>query len=136
MKEKWIKKLIRLLNKYEEWKSEKYIHWNYVWWYDEDIWCIFASRFPDNTFISFDESIAIIICKWYNFIKWLFDNNKIDRHSERLELDMKRMRIPQDYYIGWLQSLDLQHKKAQYLSLIALLSIQDDPVNYLIRILK
>lgn len=123
MKGNWINKLIELLNEYDDWM---------VSWYEE----YFPTEwlFVTNAGQWFREEF--ILGKRYWFIKWLLDNDKIDRHSERLELDMKRMRIPQDYYIGWLQSLDLQHKKAQYLSLIALLSIQDDSVNYLIHILK
>lgn len=95
--------------------------WKPVYAYDEDI-------FPNTE--------LMIISKKECFIKRLVDNDKIDRHSNKLELDMKRMRIPQDYYISWAQSLDLQHKKAQYLSLIALLSIQDDPIKFICEILQ
>ena len=86
--------------------------------------------------MNWNYSELLCISKGYEFIKRLIEKDKIDRHSEKLELDMKRMRIPQDYYISWVQSLDLQHKKAQYLSLIALLSIQDNPIEFLCEILK
>lgn len=118
MKEK-MQNLVKLLNEYEKWKSEKYIHWNYVWWYDEDIWCIFASRFPDNTFISFDESIAIIICKWYNFIKRLVKNNKIDISMLWKKSDM------------WFGD-----KYTRDESLLMLLSISNKPIKDLISILR
>ena len=115
MKENWMKKLLKLLNEY--WKpSCRNKRWEKL-----DLEC--ADRF-------------YAISKYYEFIKRLVEKDKIDRHSKELELDMKRMRIPQNYYISWVQSLDLQHKKAQYLSLIALLSIQDNPIDFLVSILK
>ena len=124
MKEIWIEKLIELLNEYNE------IH-NYapIEYYDDE-----ANGFETN-YVAFYKT-CIIISKQFWFIKRLVDNDKIDRDSKNLELDMKRMRIPQDYYISWVQSLDIQHKKAQYLSLIALLSIQDNPIEFLISYLK
>lgn len=96
----------------------------------------------DNCFIyhcdwKFDSLVDdTVISNRFGFIKRLVKNDKIDRHSENLELDMKRIRIPQNYYISWGQSLDLQHKKAKYLDLIALLSIQDEPIKYLCEIIK
>jgi hypothetical protein len=131
MKEK-MQNLIKLLNEYEEWKSENYTHWNYVWWYDEEFWCIFASRFPDNTFISFDESIAIIICKWYNFIKWLVDNDKIDLEEYKNESGLYTLKV-----IYWTDHyIDLLTNKVNSDFLLMLLSIQDNPIEFLVSILK
>lgn len=111
-----MEKLIELLNEYEKenWRNFEV----------KEIWM----KYRNND--------LMVISKRYLFIKWLVKNDKIDRHSKELELDMKRIRIPQDYYLSWGQSLDLQHKKAQYLSLIALLSIQDNPIKFLCSVLK
>jgi hypothetical protein len=49
-----------------------------VWGIDKENKNIFALRFPDLSYICEEESRAIIICKGYEFIKWLVKNNKID----------------------------------------------------------
>ena len=123
MKESW--KLIELLNEYIE---EKEL-WNTVKEIDDDY---FVNNYNNWDWYLCEE----VISKKFWFIQRLVENDKIDRDSKNLELDMKRMRIPQDYYISWVQSLDIQHKKAQYLSLIALLSIQDNSIEFLISVLK
>lgn len=73
-----MKKLIWLLNSYERYKEWKYNHRNYIWKYDKQ-WWISAHRLAiQEEYLWEDESWAIIISKWYNFIKWLVDNDKID----------------------------------------------------------
>lgn len=123
-----MEKLIQYLNQHRielcDWNTTNLIKFKYSS-YTFNLWDLWEQ----NTEL-------LVISKQYWFIKRLVEYDKIDRHSEELELDMKRMRIPQDYYISWVQSLDLQHKKAQYLSLIALLSIQDEPIEFLVSVLK
>lgn len=71
--------LILLLNSYERYKERKYHHSNYIWEYDKQ-WWISAHRLAiQEEYLWEDESWAIIISKWYNFIKWLVENrDKID----------------------------------------------------------
>ena len=114
-----MEKLIKLLNDYEEWKWEEYWRWNYVWGIDKENKNIFASRFPDWAYICEEESRAIIICKGYNFIKWLFDNDKIN---------FANLEDNGDWY-----DINTENK---YLDMLALLSIQDNPIEFLISILK
>ena len=117
-----MKKLIKLLKEYEKWKSEKYWRWNYVWCIDKEHKSIFASRFPDWAYICEDESRAIIISKGYNFIKWLFDKNKIDWSKFHKYSFYKKDNKYIQYY-------DLQ-------SLLMALSISNTPIEDLISYLK
>ena len=114
-----MEKLVKYLNDYEKWKWEEYWRWNYVWWIDKENKNIFASRFPDLAYICEEESRAIIICKGYEFIKWLFDNDKIN---------FANLEDNGDWY-------DINTKN-EYLDMLALLSIQDNPIEFLISILK
>jgi len=119
---------IKLLNEYtkqsyDDYSFFKYIEYTHSFYVSDDG---YESYMPEE----------VILGKKFGFISRLVKNDKIDRHSKNLEPDMKRIRIPQNYYISWGQSLDLQHKKAKYLDLTALLSIQDEPIKYLCEIIK
>lgn len=114
-----MEKLVKYLNDYEKWKWEKYWRWNYVRGIDKENKNIFASRFPDWAYICEEESRAIIICKGYEFIKWLIDNDKIN---------FANLEDNGDWY-------DINTEN-EYLDMLALLSIQDNPIEFLISILK
>lgn len=127
-----MEKLLELLNEYNKNHHNKS---DLYYLFEIENWMLFCYDDVTDVQRTMQDEAMVICSKRFLFIKRLVENDKIDRHSEKLELDMKRMRIPQDYYISWCQSLDLQHKKAQYLSLIALLAIQDNPIQFLIDIL-
>ena len=104
MKEKWIKKLIDLLNEYDDWM---------VSWFEK-----YVEEF--GVFILNTEQMMeeeIIISKSFGFIKWLVQNDKIEAHEIRFD----------NYEWTEFDKVD---------STIMLLSIQDNPIEFLISILK
>lgn len=84
-------------------------------WEVTDYWALFNRM---NEWISETEDLQIISKKYW-FIKWLVDNDKIDF----IKLDDNP-----DWY-------DINTER-EYLDLVALLSIQDEPTSFLISILK
>ena len=103
MKESWMNKLIELLNEYnkEIWKpkrmSEREVRTHYSW----------------------------VICSWYWFIKWLVENDKIDRWKieEKISGDVSLYLDNREYY--W-----------RYKWLLMLLAISENPISDLISYLK
>ena len=126
-----MKKLIALLNKYEQRKWEEYWRWNYVWWIDKENKNIFASRFPDWVYICEEESRAIIICKGYEFIKWLVDNYKID-FDKVIKNNYWNMSCLSD----WIYDHDFLSNEIKTKYLLMILSIQDNPIEFLVSVLK
>lgn len=109
-KESWIETLIELLNEYDKdrtyYKEYKYIM------YRDDEWIDVDDKRTDLEIIS----------KSYGFIKWLVDNDKIDFGNLKLE-----------EITSWT---DLYYSFKNYEVLLMLLSIQDEPIQFLISILK
>jgi len=126
MKENWIRKLKNILNEYEDYKEKKYWKRNYIWvcYWKEDP-RISADRteweWVDNCLYE-DESRAVIISKGYNFIQRLVKEDKID--LEKLLKGIKENKI---YCWKWWKTRNM---------LLMLLSIQDNPIEFLISILK
>lgn len=128
-----MEKLRQLLNDYEDYKEKETWYSNYDWRLNEindeeeyEQW-ITAYRVDDSQ-LWVEESIAVIICKWYCFIDWLVDNDKIDFEKPIWEFANKyKLIVPDDFYLKELSKED---------ELLMLLSIQDDPVSFLISILK
>lgn len=138
MKEKiWIEKLIELLNEYEikrerkfEWfKRDRlpYYKWSnkelgdgtitYLWLNKEDY------KWEE---LYWDSANAVLISKKYWFIKWLVENDKIDIEKMwRFKAERKNTQI-----------IAIANKSDFYLSLLMLLSIQDEPIEFLVSILK
>ena len=116
MKEIRMEKLIELLNEYEtvRWKENK----------NKDIkrlnkWCErYIARWFSNLYI---------ISKKFWFIKWLVDNDKIDRKHNDLAFSFSSVYT----YNGEDYENHLKECK-----LLMLLSIQDNPIEFLISILK
>ena len=116
MKEK-IWKLIELLNEYEK-KSA--VHW-YEWYWQDVLMCRYFIVKDGFEFYT-DEATTIAISKYYWFIKWLVENDKIDYEKVRSwEWNWSRWHfetVQPEYYI------------------IMLLAIQDEPIRFLCEILK
>lgn len=111
-KEIW--KLLELLNEYED---------PMVSWYDEyveEFWMFM----PNNK----EQGIAeeIVISKSYGFIQRLVEQDKIDR--DKMLKDSWKIRIT---YFGLWPANYLEYEK-----LLMLLSIQENPISFLISILK
>lgn len=101
----WIWKLIELLNEYEK---KTVVHW-YEWYWEDVLMCRYIK---DNFEFYTDEATTIAISKYYWFIKWLVENNKID--ESKIEI----------------------HWFSFYESVLMELAIQDEPIEFLISILK
>ena len=111
-----MEKLIELLNEYE---------WNKLYFYDDWIYCDKYDMYE-----VWDSLIELeIISKRYWFIKWLVENDKIDFDK------VMKLWIPCFVrYDKW--EIISVHDVDFYKQLIMLLSIQDNPIEFLISILK
>ena len=124
-----MEKLRQLLNSYEEYKEKETWYSNYDWRLNEindeeeyEQW-ITAFRVDDSQ-LWVEESIAVIICKGYMFINWLVENDKIDRDK-----------ILKENWLFRKYFYDLEYVK-NYDRLVMWLSVEDDPISFLISILK
>ena len=129
-KESWIAKLIELLNEYHHFNSDLI----YYWWDKEYEKVYFHSELPEkekeklrkagiyneeDDWVDEDWIWDEWICsKKFWFIKWLVENDKIDKG--------KIPQIDGSYYSLY----------DDYDNLLMSLSIQDEPINFLISILK
>ena len=123
-----MEKLIEILNEYEkskdfrdyEWriekKSKERMCWTEIMWmsWEQFTWA----------YINDEEMERIIISKKYEFIKWLVENDKIDRDKK-----LKENWLFRKYFY------DLEYVK-NYDRLIMWLSVEDEPIEFLISILK
>lgn len=111
-----MEKLIELLNEYSK-KNQEY-SWEIEW---KDI--IAYSHFWE-WYETIRVSESIIISKWYEFVKWLVATDKIEtRRLETVEI------IPKFWWTIWKKAI--WEKR-----ILMLLSINDNPIDYLISILK
>ena len=121
-----MEKILELLNEYE-----KVIWTDRVWWWAIDDGAFFCTRKSKkgNLIVqhsSEDEAILRIISKKFWFIEWLVENDKII-----LQKDIIR-RV--EYSNFWV--LEGIHYYSAYKSILMYLAIQDDPISFLISILK
>ena len=127
-----MEKLIELLREYIRLKYEYWEYWVYLneknkltlesqhsfmgywineeWYTDEEFW------------------ESIIISKQFGFIKWLVDNDKIDR--DRCECRQLYNALKRSEDAHW----DKNFSKCE--RIVMLLAIQDSPIEYLISVLK
>lgn len=115
-----MEKLIELAIKYDREKEWTSFDWSITNW-----------DFENHIYQKY------LISKEYWFIKWLVENDKIETDwilSDNLTYTY--FQIPQKYYMWWCQSLMMQMNKLFYLRIVACLSIQDNPIDFLISILK
>lgn len=118
-----MEKILELLNEYE-----KVIWTDRVWWWAIDDGAFFCTRKSKkgNLIVqhsSEDEAILRIISKKLWFVQWLVDNDKIDIQWAKNLLYESEVFNSQPY-------TDLSERLIMYLS------IQDDPISFLISILK
>ena len=120
-----MEKLIELLNEYQwqdSWSYDEKQGTPYIWWGDDlDYECY-------------------IISKKYWFIKWLVENEKIDFESENYPLK-KCYPYYDDVLAIVSQNINTYEDYCKscydkYESLLMLLSIQDNPIEFLVSILK
>ena len=110
-----MEKLLNLLNEFKEGKSFKFTKYDEKYWiFDTDLNRDGNTSLPEET----------IICKKFWFIQWLMDQNKVEFDRARDRSDFPLL------YAGWwgfYSDADI---------IVATLSIQDDPISFLISILK
>ena len=120
----WMEKLIELLNEYETPRS-----WVVYKSYDDYDWFFYWVDCDWETEISWSDSI--ICSKKFWFIKWLVENDKIDRDKKEIEKS--------DYDITFTWALTMDKKSDLDImvdTLLMLLSISDTPIEDLILYLK
>lgn len=107
-----MERLIELLNEFEKVRKS---WWTYEWFdeYDGEFECKVL-----KTIFGLDDSF--VCSKKYMFIKWLVDNEKID--VERVYNNSDYPMVKRDEFL--------------YEWLLMLLSIQDEPIEFLVSILK
>ena len=133
MKESWLEKLIELINEYEvekeksEWVNvDAYVlfKWKWVWEWYLNKW---LTRFDETDHwewdnLYWDTAVAYLISKSFWMIKWLVDNDKIDLMKLKKWIEDNKF-----YCAKWGKITNM---------LLMLLSIQDNPIEFLISILK
>ena len=129
MKESWLEKLIELINEYEveKEKSERTDVDSYVefeWGYTDYNWLTRWDKTDqwewDNLY--WDTAVAYLISSSYWFIKRLVENDKIDLMKLKKWIEDNKF-----YCAKWGKITNM---------LLMLLSIQDNPIEFLISILK
>jgi hypothetical protein len=114
-----MEKLIELLNEYEVEKKPSRLQRNYYLWFVHNFWKWIM--YIDEEWEDVDDyrTDYEIISKEYGFIKWLVDNDKIDDELK---------------YNNLYRAIEKDFNKDD--RIIMLLSIQDNPIEFLISILK
>ena len=112
-----MEKLLNLLNEFKEGKSFKFTK------YDEKYW-MFDTNLNSNGNTSLPEET--IICKKFWFIERLVENDKIISQKDIIR------RVEYSNY--WV--LEDIHYYSAYKSILMYLAIQDDPISFLVSILK
>lgn len=118
-----MEKLLQLLNEYERslWSDREWL-----WIIDED-WFFCTRKSKKGNLIvqhsSLDEAILQIISKKFWFIQWLVEINKIDKQWAKNLLYESEVFNPLPY-------TDLAERLIMYLA------IQEDPISFLVSILK
>jgi hypothetical protein len=118
-----MEKLIELLNEYDSWWAYDDYYWLFQYWQDRDAYRLCKYQ---------------LVSKEYGFIKWLVDNDKIDH---KIYGDMKFTAIKQWVLIDKKSGSTAQETREIIENgcidtFIALLAIQDEPIEFLISILK
>ena len=121
MKENWMKKLIELIIEFqkETWQSTYDLD---MYHYDDKLKLIIVWSDVSKWFIDYIDIFRLLFAPW--FIKWLVDNDKIDF----VKVYEKEENENIDICMSW--------EDADMYWLLMLLSIQDNPIEFLISILK
>lgn len=130
MHENRMEKLLNLLNQYDDEEGKDLYEWEIEWediiWYNRFWWW----------YETIDVSRSVIISKRYWFIERLVKKDKIDIDAYKTvfswDLDKRKNLTRQ---IWWEEFYQVVEHWA-YESLLMLLSIQEEPVSFLISLLK
>ena len=122
-----MEKLLQLLNEYERslWSDREWL-----WIIDEDwFFCTRKSK-KGNPIVqhsSLDEAILQIISKKFWFIQWLVDNDRIDYYKVGEIVDTYKWSLREKAYVV---------SDCVVESMLMILAIQDDPISFLLSVLK
>lgn len=133
-----MEKLVELLNKFErEMFPEEHEYIKFPDWTDDDWWCWYYEEDPtfwEQEWFNYTSrgdkrnselNQLLIISKEFGFIKWLVENDKIDRY--KFEVEYMDKQTLEDVYIAWAKQDEL---------LIMILSISDTTIEDLVSYLK
>ena len=121
-----MEKLIELLNEYENRDEDQQIEWR-IWEWDK--WENGKVRWIVNDVYMWWVSELVVCSAYYWFIKWLVENDKIDREkfwnsetksSKYSDFELS-YNIPREDYTN---------------TLLMELAIQDEPIQFLVKILR
>ena len=113
-----MEKLISLLNEFKEGA------WYSFTGYDDEYWMFDTDLNMDGNTSLPEETIT---CKKFWFIKWLVDNDKIDYYKVGEIVDTYKWSLREKAYVV---------SDCVVESMLILLAIQDDPISFLISILR
>lgn len=113
-----MKKLLQLLNEFKQGKSFKFTK------YDEKYWMFDTNLNADGNTSLPEETIT---SKKFWFIEWLVDNDRIDYYKVGEIVDTYKWSLREKAYVV---------SDCVVESMLMLLSIQDDPINFLVSVLK
>ena len=111
-----MEKLIELMNEYEPYIASDWEHRDNFWYFIYKWW---SAIFPKEIWM------LKIISKEYWFIKWLVENKKIDFSKVKEKIWLERELY--DRMLYWYKEEDF---------LIMILSVEDEPIEFLVSILK
>ena len=127
-----MEKLIELLNEYEkEVKKSEFYEWEkWIWWNTN----LFRrdTRDEEWSHIYSDTADTYVISKKYGFIKWLVENEKVNPYDPSYNVPT-HIALWVDDWDGDFMVYERFFKEEE---LLMLLSIQDEPINFLVSILK
>lgn len=110
-------KLVTLLNEYEKLNMCRKFDSFELHTFEDSKWLV--DRILEDTVIS----------RRYGFIKWLVENDKININEEWDDYEDTNLSCNSDFF-------QLQKHYSYYESLLMLLAIQDNPIEFLISILR
>ena len=113
-KESWLTKLIELLNEYVEKHNKSDLYYKF----ELENWELYCYNDVSDVLWTMQDEAMVICSKKYWFIKWLVENEKID--LDKLEKKVLKENLIRKFD-EWL---------------LMLLSIQDEPIEFLVSILK
>ena len=123
-----MEKLIELLNEYEKSTGIVFNIWTKEWtlhYYD---------NYKDENI--YDNVRLLIISKEYWFIKRLVENDKIDRNKLTEKIWKTLFPILKYEELWYWYEIQSEKRFSDYESLLMLLSISDEPIDFLISVLK
>ena len=130
MKKIW--KLLELLNEYVEKYNKSDLYYTFEL---EDNWWLFCyDDITDYKWWTMQDEAMVVCSKKFWFIKWLVENDKISNDWIKPRTDLVKEITIVDYKTG--DAIWWKNKYTEVEQLIMYLSIQDEPINFLISILK